>query len=142
MVEVKSVEKGAIIVYHGEGREIGETLGYPPVDRSHNNLLGYGFYVSEDPNMAKIFGEKITKYSLNINSDEILILRSDAELEKFIRDACEATRIIDFDKAIPQYAKSLGYKAIKGPENSTPAIGINILDKRVLKELPEEKSKK
>jgi len=142
MIEEKSVEKGVIIVYHGEGREVGEILGYPPVDRSHNNLFGYGFYVSEDPNIAKIFGENITKYSFNIKLDEIMMIHSDKELNKLHIDAIENTGLIDFDKAIPQYAKSLGYKAIKGTKEWFDAAGINILDTNILKELPEEKSKK
>ncbi len=126
-----------IIVYHGDGREIGERFGSPPVDRTRDNFLGDGFYVSEDPSIAEIFGENVTKYFFNFNPDEMLILHNDAELEKFIVDACTATGLTDFDKAIPQYAKSLGYKAIKGPEKSIPAIGINILDKSVLKEIKD-----
>ena len=44
------------IVYHGEGREIGETLGFPPVDRSHNNLLFYiGIYYSLGSRRCRAF---------------------------------------------------------------------------------------
>ncbi len=114
-----------IPVFHGGG------AGYFPKDNT--DLFGNAFYVSRTQSVAKEFGSKVSKATLNIKPSLILTIATDTEYNELIRQAIKAYPGTDIQLAIPKFVRSKGYSAIEGTSGYDPLAGIAIFDKNLLK---------
>lgn len=97
-----------------------------------NNMVGNAFYVARDAKTAQVFG-KTTTSTLRIRSGELLQIPDQAHYNRFVQEALGAYPGVDPQKAIPDYARALGYKAVEISPDFDELGGIAILDRSVLR---------
>lgn len=115
--------------YHGHG---GGSISI-----SGGNMFGKGFYISEDPKVARQFGNKVDKVYLNIfDRKQILRISTQEEYDKLMEAAIRAYPKLTPEEAIPKYAQDKGFKAILGTTNFDPLAGIAVFDKSLLSKNP------
>lgn len=129
-------ESEKMTAYRGEGSAFDEKIGTIAAGMPGNKYaLGEGFYVSTDKGTAERFGT-VKSYDINLKDSEIMKINTTQELDDLITNALK--KFPEFkmntDKAIPAYAKSLGYKAIQG--NYDINAGMNIIDESVINKKP------
>lgn len=96
------------------------------------SLLGSGFYVTDDPEIARQFGKKLTKVSLNLKPSEILTIRDRDDLDKLYAAALRSNKGLPVEQAISKYASSKGYKVIEATKGFDDLAGINVIDKKII----------
>jgi hypothetical protein len=110
-------------VFHGTGAQ-----SLPP----GNNMVGNAFYVARDAKTAQVFG-KTTDSTLRIRQGELLQIPDQAHYNRFVQEALGAYPGVDPQKAIPDYARKLGYKAVEISPDFDELGGIAVLDKSILR---------
>lgn len=111
-------------VYHGSGKA---------VMPSGDNLFGDAFYVTTDPKVARVFGGTVASKSMTISKGQILNINDQEHYQQLIREVLAAYPGQDPQKAIPKFARALGYKAISAGPGFDELGGIAILDRAVLR---------
>lgn len=126
---------GGQVVFRGTGSNVGSAGGLE---------LGNAFYVARDTTTAANFGN-VAQLSLPLKSKDILLITSDAQLDKIILDAQKWTvrtgGSFDLNEYIPAYIRYLGYKAAEVSPTVDPLGGIAVYDPAVIKKLQKQMAK-
>lgn len=96
------------------------------------DLFGTADYVARDKETAAQFG-KVSESTLSIKPSEILTINTDEEYNKLITSTLKAFPGEDTQKSIPEFVKSLGYKAVEGTPSYDPLAGIAVFHSSLLK---------
>lgn len=120
--------------YRGEGEPLSD------VNTRGTDLFGYGFYVDRTRSQASIFGSTIYKYKdFNLPNSLIMTISTQEQYDAFQKDAIKYAlskgKNIDVQKAMPAYARHLGFKGIEATEAFDPRGGIAVVDPKLIKML-------
>lgn len=125
------MSQGGQTVYRGTGATL--------PDRTGTNMFGNATYYSRSPETAAMFGN-VEKSNLGLKSSEILKINNQSEFDNLVKNALKKNPGMDVQQAIPEYVKSLGYKAVEGSKNFDELAGIAVYDKNLVSSLIEKGS--
>lgn len=111
-------------VYHGSGGANGRAL------------LGNGYYVSFDKNIAKMFGDgKVQKSYLAVyDPNKAYVVRSQEDIDKVFKRAVKAFPKLDPQEAMKRWYSKNGYDIVIAKND--PETGILVVNKSVLSSTP------